>query len=345
MNKPKVMYILRQYPQISETYIQTEIDAVSDDFEVIVIALQDAGKAGNTTYERHTPYLVINDLSQLSNAVRMFRPQLLHTHWLISLPLVSRIAKTFNLPFTVRAHSFDTLSDDPRLAHWFESAPRVMPETSHDPLCLGILAFPFSRAFLKSSGTDMTKVVECYPCIDYKRFHDRTPNGEAIMNVGACIPKKRMEDFLELGQRLPDQRFNLYPLSYDTEALADKNTAMGSPVTINSPVEPALMPAEYKKHRWLVYTADTQISSIGWPLSIAEAQASGVGVLLPAVRRDIETYLAGSGYVYRSLEEACAIISAPVPEAMRDAGFANARKSDVSEHKNLLTGLWSQVVG
>ena len=75
------MYILRQYPQISETYIQTEIDAVSSEYEVIVIAFQQSGKNGTATYKEHTPYLVIKDAEQIDNAIRMFRPQVLHTHW------------------------------------------------------------------------------------------------------------------------------------------------------------------------------------------------------------------------------------------------------------------------
>ncbi|MGR8919472.1 MAG: glycosyltransferase [Gammaproteobacteria bacterium] len=343
MSKPRVMYVLRQYPQVSETYVQTEIDAVSEDFEVIVIALNDAAKIGNTAYQQHNPYLVINDIGQLQNAVRMFRPQVLHTHWMISAPLVYRLAKTLNVPFTVRAHSFDTLpSEGPRLADWRKTAPQVIPQTTRDPLCLGVLAFPFSRPFFESNGADMSKLIDCYPCVDFKRFYDPSPNGDAIMNVGACIPKKRMEDFLELGASMPERRFDIYPVSYQTEQLAARNQAMGSPVNIHAPVEPAKMPAEYKKHRWLVYTADWQINAIGWPLSVAEAQASGTGVLLPAVRPDIEQYLGGAGYAYRSLQEAREIISGEVPATMREAGFGNAKRSDVYEHRRLLTELWAR---
>lgn len=346
MNKPTVMYILRQYPQISETYIQTEMDAVSDEFEVIVIALQDAAKNGNTGYANHLPYLVINDLGQIANAIKMFKPQVLHTHWLISLPLIVDIARAMHIPFTVRAHSFDTIvSDQPRLAEWREMAAQVITDASHDELCLGILAFPFSLAFLHTHGAQMDKVTPCFPCVDYQRFHDRTANGEAIMNVGACIPKKRMEDFLEIGASLPGHQCNLYAVSYRVEQLAQKNIAMGSPINIQTPIEPALMPAEYKKHRWLLYTADWHMGSIGWPLSIAEAQAAGVGVLLPGVRPDIADYLNGSGYIYHAIDEAREIVSGALPDEMREAGFENARKSDVREHKSLLTDMWRQVTG
>jgi hypothetical protein len=41
----------------------------------------------------------------------------------------------------------------------------------------------------------------------------------AIMNVGACIPKKKMEDFIELGTLAPKLQFNLYALGYNVEQL------------------------------------------------------------------------------------------------------------------------------
>ncbi|MGB1884982.1 MAG: hypothetical protein ACPHUF_13835, partial [Gammaproteobacteria bacterium] len=195
--KPKVMYVLRQYPQISETYVQTEIDAVSDEFEVIVIAIQDSKKNGNTPYRNHNPYLALNDINQIGNAIEMFKPTVLHTHWLLSLPVVHALAKHFELPFTVRAHSFDTIpSEGPRLAEWRQTAPKVIPRAVNDPLCLGVLAFPFSRPYLRDHGADLNKVIDCFPCADFNRFYNREPNGRGIMNIGACIPKKRMEEFL-----------------------------------------------------------------------------------------------------------------------------------------------------
>ncbi len=55
------------------------------------------------------------------------------------------------------------------------------------------------------------------------------------------------------------------------------------------------MPGEYKKHQWLVYTACPQINQVGWPLSIAEAQAAGVGICMPEIRPDIREYIGDAG--------------------------------------------------
>lgn len=345
MNKPKVMYVLRQYPQISETYVQTEIDAVSSEYEVIVIAFQQSGKNGTSTYKQHNPYLVINDVEQIDNAVRLFKPDILHTHWAISMPFLHKLARKFGIPFTVRAHSFDAMFGvDERLSEWRKAAKEVISNAVSDELCLGVVAFPFTRPFLETNGALPEKIIDCFPCVDFNRFYDRSPNGDKIMNVGACLPKKRMEDFLELGLRLPDKEFNLYPVSYDVANIAQKNQTMGSPVRIHSPIEPSSMPAEYKKHQWLVYTADRLINTVGWPMAAAEAQASGVGVLLPDLRPDMKDYIGDAGYIYQSLDEVVEIISEPVPEHIREAGFENARKSDIYDHKTLLTDLWKNSI-
>jgi hypothetical protein len=360
MNKPRIMYILGHYPQISETYVQTEIDAVSEQYDVIVISLHDVEQSNAaakqdvtnplffvTKYNKHNPYLVVNKFEQLCNAVAMFRPDVIHTHWLIRLPLVYELAKRTQIPFTVRAHSFDTIPSDNPISHsyqWHQAAHQVLPQTTRSELCLGILTYPFTRPFLEANGVPPHKIIESFPNIDYSRFHDTSPNGSNIMNLGACIPKKRMEDFVELAKRLPQRSFHLYPVSYNTRNFEQYNEQQGRPVMIHPPVEPSLMPAEYKKSEWLVYTASREINQVGWPLAAAEAQASGVGVLLPNLRPDMKDYLGDSGYVYDSIDEAAEIIAQPCPTEIRERGFENAKKSDIYRHKSLLTNLWESVV-
>jgi len=99
------------------------------------------------------------------------------------------------------------------------------------------------------------------------------------------------------------------------------------------------MPAEYKRHRWLVYTASPQYSSVGWPMAIAEAQAAGVGVLMQNVRPDLADYV-GPGFLFDRLEEVERLVRGPVPEDRREAGFVHAMRSDVDGHIGLLYDLW-----
>lgn len=340
MNRPRVMYVVTEYPAVSETYIKSELEAIRDEYDVLVLTTREAV----IPYRNPLPFRRVGDPEAMLDSVREFRPHVLHGHWLNQAETLSFLSKSTGIPFTIRAHSFDTIPAGParRQAHG-GGIPDYMKSDAaliNEGLCLGVLTFPFTVPTLEAAGVRPEKIFPCYPVVHFRRFHDRSPNGRAVMNVGACLPKKRMEDFLNLATLVPGLDFNLYPLGHRVGEVAALNEALGSPVNIVPPVEPDLMPGEYKKHRWLVYTACTRLATVGWPLSVAEAQASGVGVCLQNLRPDLREYVGEAGYLFDTLEEAAEIISKPFPEEKRQLGFEQARRSDIFTHKTILTDLW-----
>jgi hypothetical protein len=350
MNKPRILYILPEYPQISETYMQVEIDALRDEYEIKVISLTEP----DLSYKHHHPYQFIADPAQIREAVEEFRPAVMHSHWLYKhVPLIGDLARQTNVPFTVRAHSFDSIMWKRKPPSVFgrifgnHSVPRHIANAVsvvNDDLCLGVLAFPFVRAHLERAGMRAEKIRDCYPVVNYERFHDSSPNGQAVMNGGACLPKKQMQDFLELALALPGMQFNLYAMGYQVQGLHHANDKLGSPVHIKPAVEPDDMPREYKKHRWLVYTASPEMITTGWPVMIAEAQASGVGICMRNIRPDLKEYVGQCGFLYDSIAEVRNIITQPFPEELRQIGFEHAKKSDIRRHKHLLTDLWRKAL-
>jgi hypothetical protein len=336
MSKLRVLYLVHHFPQISETYIRSEIEALTAECDIRVVSLNRADKE----YRNHHPYQQLDDPEAIREVMDEFRPHVLHSHWLQQTRELGYFAGYFaeaarrgDTPFTLRAHSFDVLGDGGRQIR--ESAPLL-----NSDLCLGVLSFPFTRPLLEKGGIRGEKIVDCFPVVNFQRFFDPSPNGEAVMNVGACLPKKRMQDFLELAATVPGHDFNLYALGYRSREIDRLNARMGSPVNIIPPVEPEEMPREYKKHRWLVYTACPKLKTVGWPLAVAEAQAAGVGVCIANIRPDLKEYVGGAGFLYDSLAEVADIIAKPVPEEVRRLGFEQAKRSDVSRHKSLLLGLW-----
>ncbi|HEV2738836.1 MAG TPA: hypothetical protein VGU66_09680 [Candidatus Elarobacter sp.] len=337
MSNPRVMYVLVQYPQLSETYIRAEIAAVQADVDIAVISMMEADYA----YKDFFPFKLLSTRAEIQSEIERFQPHVLHTHWLhTQLELVIALARENGIPFTVRAHSFDTLFAPPAVPGPIASAVDAL----NSDLCLGVLALPFSVQNLLAAGIEASKIKVVHPAVQYANFLDRSPNGAAVMNVGASLPKKKFEDFVALGASLPDLEFNLYSIGYGSPALEALNEAHGSPVHLRRPVEPGDMPAVYKKHRWLVVTASKEMGTVGWPLCIAEAQASGVGVCVPNLREDLKDYVGASGYFYDSLDEVREIITRPYPDSMREAGFEHARLSDIDAHKDVLTGLWQLAV-
>jgi hypothetical protein len=347
MNKPRILYILPEYPQISETYMQVEINALCGEYEIHIISLQEP----DLSYKNHHPYQRMADPARIREAVEEFRPAVIHSHWLYKhVPLIGELARQTNVPFTIRAHSFDSIWKQPsglgRLLGK-HGVPRrianVVPIVN-DELCLGVLAFPFVRPHFERAGIRAEKIYDCHPVVDYERFHDRSPNGQAVMNGGACLPKKQMEDFLALARALPKMEFNLYAMGYQVRDLHHANGRLGNPVNIKPAVEPNDMLREYKKHRWLVYTASPETITTGWPVMIAEAQAAGVGVCMRNIRPDLKEYVGACGFLYDFIDEVSAIIAQPFPEEMRQIGFEHAKRSDIQRHKHILTDLWQQVI-
>lgn len=344
---PRITYILDQHPQLSESYASTEMRYVGANNELDVIALHKP----NCLSDADFPYETTSDETKLLEQTRAFAPDIIHTHWLGSnLGVVGRLSRQLGIPFTVRSHSFDVLWPKPR-RRWYHAKSHVQADSSNtiaenleylrSDLCLGILAFPFAVDRLAGTGIPEKKLIPCWPVLDYQRFHDEADNTLGkVMSGGACLPKKDFDAYLDLGRRVPELSFDLYPIGYHSDGLKKKNKRMGYPVNIKSPVQNAEMPRIYKDNEWLVYTANWKIGTVGWPIVVAEAQAAGVGVCMPNLRPDMRDYVGPAGFIYDTLEEVAEIIRQPFPDAMRKAGFEHARKSDIRTHIHLLTDLW-----
>jgi hypothetical protein len=329
MSNKRVLYILDHYPQISETYIENEIRQLVARCELRILAL----KPPNLAYRSHFAYTRIESREQFAREVRAFRPDVIHGHYTVIADVLAFAAQLVDRPFTLRAHSFDVLG--PMI-----DGVRRHAQALTDRRCIGILTFPFTREILTRVGVRDDIVHGCWPVVDFARFHDERPNGTAVMNVGACIPKKNMDSYVRLGALVRERELSLYAMGYDVGRIQALNEQLGRPIRISEAIQPEDMPAEYKKHEWLVYTASPEERSVGWPMAVAEAQASGVGVCMQNIRPDLEEYVGAAGYLFDRIEDAAEIIRQPFPEAMRRKGFEHARKSDVRQHIHLLENLW-----
>lgn len=330
VSKLRVLVLLSNYPTLSQTYKENELRALLPHCELRVLSIG----ASDHLHRDHLPFTTISTLSEAKREVDAFKPDIVHGHYIHLLKQLTQVARMADRPFTVRTHSFDIMRLQPEGLRQFA---RFMNASA----CIGVLCFPFLRERLLRAGLDERKLHDCWPVIDFARFYDRSPNGEDVLNTGACLPKKNMESYVQLATMVPERRFNLYPIGYLTDEIDAYNKTHGSPVNVFDTVEPHDMPAVYKQHQWLVYSANPDVPTIGWPMAIAEAQAAGAGVLIQRIRPDVADYVGGGGYVFDRLEEAAEILSKPCPPTMREAGFRQARRSDVSQHIRILLDIWA----
>jgi len=334
VSKIRVLALLSSYPTLSQTYKENELRALLPycDVRILVFSKSDH------LYADHLPFTEVSTFEEIRKEVAEFRPDVIHGHYLHTAEDLAKVAEDAGVPFTIRTHSFDILQKPPEFI-------RLAVAFANRSSCIGVLCYPFLREPLVAAGIEEDKLFDCWPVVDFDRFYDPTPNGEEVLNTGACLPKKNMESFIELASMVPERQFNLFPIGYMTRRLVELNRARGSPVKVFRPVEPDIMPLVYKRHQWLVYSATPDVPTVGWPIACAEAQASGVGVLIQRMRPDIETYIGGAGHVFDRIEEIADIVRGPCPPEMREAGFRQAKRSDVADHIHLLIGIWMRALG
>lgn len=356
--RPTVLYIVKEFPQISQTYIKCEIEQIERDHDVVVLTRREP----DLSYEPHHGYQRVSSVDEAVEIAQDVCPDVIHTHYLNQLAFTGQLAERLTTPFTARAHSFDVLAlrrkslrgrikervraklaGSTTLARSWEFR-QGMPYLAHE-LFRGLLTFPFARPWLREAGVSDDAMIDTFPAVDVAKFMDRSPNGEDVMNTGVATAKKKMEDFLYLSTLVPERKFRLYAMGYDVERLRAANESRASDVEIVPPIQPDAMPAEYKRHQWLVYTADFDLATVGWPMAVAEAQASGVGVCMPRIRDDLALYLGDGGILYDAIEDVADIVRRPVPHELREAGFEQARRSDIADNIHLLTDLWAPISG
>ena len=349
--RPRILYLLREPPRTGETQITNEIAALENCYDLMI-----AIHGCHNGPPDHSFCRSARTLEQCVELVQEFRPQILHTHSLTDLRFVGRLAEITGLPFTVRTHWCDTVAL--RRLRWRDRVklriertpplqqpfwPLEAARAIESELCLGVLALPCARPWLERAGLDASKLIDCYPLVRFEQFYDRSPNGEAVMNLGTTS-EKAVPEFLHLARKVPGNAFRIYARERHPDWLRERGQSMNAGAEFIEPIRPEDMPREYKLHRWLVYTGD--FDRVGWPAAVAEAQASGVGVCMPSLRPDLAEYVGrAAGVIYDSIDELTEIVARPVPEEMRERGFAQARKSDIDGHNHLLTDLWDAAMG
>lgn len=345
MPTQSVVVVVGRYPQFTETWSKNEIEWLAQHFEVHVVGIEPA----EMEYRNHREFKTLGEVQDIAAFANEVNADVIHGHVLTYAPRIRDVAELAGKPFTVRSHSFDVLEHLPADSSGLNISARKpvnedrlekMKRAVFDDLCLGVLTMPFGLPSFEAAGMPMDKVHDSPPVAAVDAFLDPSPNGVGIMNAGAYLAKKKMDDFIELGSMLPERDLNLYAVGTKRAELDRLNASRGYPVTIHDPVEPEDMPAEYKKNEWLVYTAAWDNRTVGWPVSVVEAQASGVGVCMPALRPDLEELVGSAGFLFESLSDVPDIISGGFPEEKRAEGFELAQRFDLGTNMKTLIDLW-----
>lgn len=285
----RVLYVLWNYPQISETYIATEIGfAQKCGVEVHVW----------TQTSRHDlePQCMVHR-GTLTEAIAAVGPDLIHIHYLVVAKRhLSEIPQ--GIPVTVRGHSFD----------WNASVAREIGE-QHGVKRLYL--FPHfvaamgghPKAFALPVAYDTAAHV---PAVSKSR--------KLVLRLSAGLPTKGLDDFLAVANRCPDFKFVLGVSRAGggddfLDQLLRLNSYVKDRVEILVDLHPQMAADLNRRAGIYLDTHDPKGHPFGMPISIAEAMATGsytMALDVPAAR----AYLADGGVVYRDAEDAAEKIRA-----------------------------------
>ena len=232
----------------------------------------------------------------LEGAIAQVCPDVVHVHWLNKGKHYRDIVARAGLPMTVRGHSF-------------EFAAKSVKKLLCDPAVRSVYLFPHFARQIASHP----KIRPMTSAFNENWFYPAEKNHRLILRTGAGKPAKGLESFLEIARRCPDHQFvlvlgRLPNLDDDIERLLSENRRLGSPVDIRLNLSNEETAALVREAGIYLHTyGDTE--PFGMPVSIAEAMATGAFTLARDLPGAAE-YLGGSGALYRSADQAVALIRA-----------------------------------
>ena len=294
-----------------------------------------------TKANNHLPFTLNHPIREIKNIIK-FKPDIIHSHYLDTFEVCVKLSETLKIPFTIKSHSFDILDND------FYIPKKYSKQINDNKYCLKIIVFPEFVNKLKSFDIQEEKLLPLYPTIDVNKFINlEIENGPHIMSGGAFLPKKNIKGFITLSKKIkekyPNKIISYYSVmenkSYYDEIMLF-NKSHNYPVNFVT-VQPEQMPMEYKKHQWLIYSACPEKKTVGNPLMIAEAQASGVGVIMYNLRENLSDYVTSNGYLYDNDAQVLEIISNNFNEEKRNNAVEIAKdRYDIREKIKIIENIW-----
>ena len=292
----RVLYVVWHYPQLSETYIETELRCMRRwGVQIEVWRPEDVASPYATDTPIHT--------GTLGEAVEAVRPDLIHIHWVgFALSQDEALAK-FGLPVTLRMHGFDTTADSFRLL-------------MEKPWLRGVYPFPKQVALLSSPDDRVKAVPVAFESALFRPRKDK--DRRLVVRASAALPSKDVGFFFELAGRLPEFRFvyagvTCKNLEHCVGEIKDLHASLQSPADLRFDVpheEIAELMGSAGIHLHTAVAAGApNHTPFGQPASIAEGMATGAYTLARACP-EFEDYVGDAGALYGDADEAARLIRA-----------------------------------
>lgn len=313
----RVLYVLGNYPKISETYVSAEINFMLRSGVRVDVWTKRAGSPDMVSpVPVHTGTFL--------EALRAVQPDLVHVHYLIVGLTEIMAAGAAGIPVTVRGHSYDFSDVNVKNSASSSYVQRIYLFPHFAARFAGnkkVMAVPV--------GIDSTK----YQRVDEKEHW-------IVLRTCAAKPTKGIADFLKVAALCPSHRFVLLANSVNDGWMPTlrKMVKENGRVELHEDVPNEIATEWTRKAGIYLDTNDPASHDFGMPISIAESMATG-SVVLVRGSRDATDYIRHGGYLYWSVEEAATRIRDTASWDMdvwkEVADRAVERAADFADHKAL----------
>lgn len=291
----KVLYALWHYPQLSETYLETELRAMRRWGADIAVWRE-------TVPVSPYPSDVPVHSGRLEDAIRDVRPDVIHVHWLDIAVKYAGALGAAGVPVTVRGHGFDV-------------SPAAIRKLLGFPWVRAIYLAPHQAALVRRNPRVRPAMVP----FDTELFKPREDKDRRlVVRTAAGLNAKDLGLFFELAARLPDYRFVLAAVTCNLReeyigTLREMNAQSGgaAQIVVDMPrdaVADLVGRAGIYLHT-VTPPGKAPGTPIGSPVSIAEAMATGA---VPLVRKlpELTSYVGDAGLAYADIDDAQRLLTA-----------------------------------
>ena len=295
----RILYSVWHYNQLSETYIEWELQHFQKmNYDIRVWAVDSSAKSPAPrsvfTYEN----------CSVKHAIDDFKPHMIHCHWLVN---ARTDLDAFGIPITVRLHGFEFTLDRIRDLIARNAVKRIFMPKHIVRIC-------------SQNGIDTSKLTESNVCINPK-YHFPNPISiekptdlRIVLRVGAALRTKDLGTFLIIANRMRHKfRFigsyiNCSGHDGVVTDLQKQNESLGNPVTLLVNQEYSVIGDLMRKSSIYLHTTDPQIP-FGQPISIAESMAcKNVILVRETACNGSKEYVDNAGFSYKTVDEAVSIL-------------------------------------
>ena len=337
----RILIFGRSYPHVAHGYINNDVEYIASRASVLVLSPSQP----TAPFYSSIDFNYFRNIKELIAQARQFKPDFI-VCWLLPNHHYARlVAETLGIPFILKLHTpdFHTLFparrpikkrlachvfNDAKLSHYYLISIRSLRRTAASKQFRGAFCIPaLKTAFTKFFPE--RKIFELTPRIFYSRFHNEETNGERALILGSLVSRREGEFEFNSALSSIKEPLDWYPVPTPGLLLLDIPN-IPSNITIKKFVPNIEMAKVYKNYKALIVIGDSKYSR-GLPLSILEAQAAGVCVIVPSLRPDFDKFVTdGGGYIFNDESEIQGLLDQIPDQSIREKGFQHAKLFDIS---------------